>query len=64
MVDVSTNQLLHQMFETQLQNKEKKMSTNRRVTMTPRNSVRVREFEFPHISNTVLFANGDFVRPI
>lgn len=41
MVDVSTNQLLHQVFETRLPKKEK--NNNRRVTMTPRNSVRVRE---------------------
>lgn len=47
MVDVSTNQLLRQMFENQLPNTEKKM--NRRVTMTPRKSVRVRPRHFPHL---------------
>lgn len=49
MVGVSTNQLLHQMFEAQLPNTEKKISNNKRVTMTPRNSVRVRAFKFPHV---------------
>lgn len=49
MVDVSTSQLLREMFQSQLPKTEKKISINNRVTMTPRNSVRVREFRFPYI---------------
>lgn len=52
MVDGSTNRLLRQMFGPQLPNTDKKISMNRRVTITPRNSVRVREATFPHSSNT------------
>ncbi|TWW72912.1 Unconventional myosin-VIIb [Takifugu flavidus] len=40
MVDVSTNQLLREMFQSQLPKTERKISINNRVTMTPRNSVR------------------------
>lgn len=49
MVDVSTNQLLREMFQSQLPKTERKISINKRVSMTPRNSVRVREFRFPDI---------------
>uniref|UniRef100_A0A3Q1B715 Myosin VIIBb n=1 Tax=Amphiprion ocellaris TaxID=80972 RepID=A0A3Q1B715_AMPOC len=41
MVDISTNELLHQIFENELSNNGPKMANNRKVIMTPKSSLRV-----------------------
>uniref|UniRef100_A0A3Q1CJU4 Myosin VIIBb n=1 Tax=Amphiprion ocellaris TaxID=80972 RepID=A0A3Q1CJU4_AMPOC len=40
MVDISTNELLHQIFENELSNNGPKMANNRKVIMTPKSSLR------------------------
>ncbi|KAM9323016.1 unconventional myosin-VIIa-like [Pholidichthys leucotaenia] len=42
MVDMSTNKLLHQIFEKELSNNGVKMANNKRVIMTPKSSLRAK----------------------
>ncbi|XP_035798797.2 unconventional myosin-VIIa-like isoform X2 [Amphiprion ocellaris] len=42
MVDISTNELLHQIFENELSNNGPKMANNRKVIMTPKSSLRAK----------------------
>lgn len=72
MLEVSKNQLLHQMFHGEPIVNRRNSSNNKRLTLTPKNSVRVRQTYFvkiwliPHKSDhsiILIFIHYRFIIP-